>query len=393
MNEYYVKALFFVMVSALLFGCAAPQVQPTKSLFSPSQLQADQYQPKVDNFVVLLDTSSSMSDEYNGQKKFKIAKDYLNALNQTLPELNYNGALRTFGNISSFPDKSPLLVYEPTKYSTAGFESALNSVKEPGGDSSMPLAKAISATGEDLKSTLGTTAIIIISDGENMDQEPVRAAQNLKDQLGDRICIYPIRIGDDPVGANQMERIAEASSCGFPVTIVGHKTKSTMGDLVERIFLTKVEKPLPKPAPVVKPMDSDKDGVTDNLDQCPNTPLGATVDGRGCWIYEAKVPFDINSTEIKSESYPMLQEEASIMKRNPDLRVEVDGHADSIGTADYNMTLSEKRAEAVKKYFVEQGIDPDRLTTKGFGITKPAASNDTKEGRAKNRRVELTPVQ
>jgi hypothetical protein len=61
MKKYYARALFFVMVSTLLFGCAAPQVQPTKSLFSPSQLQADQYQPKVDNFVVILDTSSSMS--------------------------------------------------------------------------------------------------------------------------------------------------------------------------------------------------------------------------------------------------------------------------------------------------------------------------------------------
>ena len=82
-----------------------------------------------------------------------------------------------------------------------------------------------------------------------------------------------------------------------------------------------------------------------------------------------------------------------IMKKNPDLKVEVDGHTDSTGTAAYNMTLSEKRAEAVKKYFVDQGIDPNRLTTKGFGITKSAASNKTKEGRAKNRRVELTPVQ
>ena len=229
MKKYYVRALFLVISSILLFSCASPQVQPTKPLFSPSQLQADQYQPKVDNFVVLLDTSSSMSDEYNGQKKFKIAKDYLNALNQTLPELNYNGALRTFGNISSVPDKSTLLVYGPTKYSTAGFESALNSVKEPSGDSSMPLAKAISATGEALKSTQGKSAIIILSDGEDMDQRPVEAAQSLKAQLGDRVCIYSIHVGDDPADAKRLERIAETSACGFPVTIVGHKTKSTMG--------------------------------------------------------------------------------------------------------------------------------------------------------------------
>ncbi len=80
------------------------------------------------------------------------------------------------------------------------------------------------------------------------------------------------------------------------------------------------------------------------------------------------------------------------MKKNPDLRVEIDGHTDSTGTAAYNMALSEKRAEAIKDHLVTRGINPERLTTKGFGFTKPAASNDTKEGRAQNRRVEFTPI-
>ena len=155
MKKFYAKALFFVMVSTLLLGCAAPQVQPTISLFSPSQLQADQYQPKVDNFVVILDTSSSMSDEYSGHSKFKIAQDYLSALNQTLPELNYSGALRTVSNIADAHDKSNFLAYGPTRYSTAGFESALNGVKGFGGDSSLPLAKAIAATEKDFKRVQG----------------------------------------------------------------------------------------------------------------------------------------------------------------------------------------------------------------------------------------------
>jgi OOP family OmpA-OmpF porin len=392
MKKYYARALFFVMVNTLLFGCAAPQVQPTKSLFSPSQLQADQYQAKVDNFVVILDTSSSMSDEYSGHSKFKIAQDYLSALNQTLPELNYNGALRTLGNIAGVPDKSTLLVYGPTKYSTAGFESALNGVKGFGEDSSLPLSKAIAATGKDSKSAQGTTAIIIVSDGEDMDQMPVKAVQVLKDQLGDRVCIYTIRIGDDPAGAKQMERIAAIGACGFPVVVVDYKTSSTMGDLVERIFLAKVEKLAPKPVPVAKPMDSDGDGVTDDKDQCPNTPIGATVDARGCWTYAAVVLFDFDSAEIKSEAHPMLNEASDILKKNPEIDFEVDGHTDNIGPAEYNIKLSERRANAVMEYFVSRGIDPNRLTTKSFGCTKPAAGNDTKEGRAKNRRVELTPV-
>lgn len=76
-------------------------------------MQADQYQPKVDNFVVILDISSSMSDGYSGYSKFNIDQDYLSALNKTLPEFNYNGAIRTFGNIANIPDKMTLLVYVP----------------------------------------------------------------------------------------------------------------------------------------------------------------------------------------------------------------------------------------------------------------------------------------
>ena len=139
-------------------------------------------------------------------------------------------------------------------------------------------------------------------------------------------------------------------------------------------------------------MDADRDGVADYLDQCPNTPIGATVDARGCWTYASVVLFDINSAEVKSEAFPMLTEVVLIMKKNPDLNVEIDGHTDSTGTAAYNMALSEKRAEAIKDHLVARGIDLKRFTTKGFGFTKPAANNDTKEGRAKNRRVEFTPI-
>lgn len=391
MNKFYPRALFFVMVNMLLFGCATPQVQPTKSLFSSSQLQTDQYQPKVDNFVVILDTSSSMSDEYSGYSKFKIAQDYLSALNQTLPELEYNGALRTFGNAASAPDKSTLLIYGPTKYSTAGFESALNTVKAPSGDNSIPLAKAIAITGKDLNATQGTNAIIIISDGRNIDQMTVKTVQNLKDQLGDRICIYPIRIGDDPAGAKQMKIIAATGACGFPVEVKNYKTMYSMGDLVEDIFLAKIEKPA-KSVPVAKPTDSDGDGVTDDKDQCPNTPVGATVDARGCWSFETVVLFDFDSTEIKSEAHPILNEASDILKINPEINVKIDGHTDNIGTFNYNMKLSKRRAKAVMKYFVSKGVDTKRLTVKGFGLTMPVASNDTKEGRAKNRRVELTIV-
>jgi OOP family OmpA-OmpF porin len=393
MKKHYLIPLFIIMISTLLISCGGKQVMKTAPSFEPYKFDASQYEPKVDNFLVILDTSSSMGDKYGQKEKSKIAKDFLSAMNQTLPELNYNSALITFGHDAHLPDKSAMVVYGPTKYSTSGFESALNATKGPSGDSSLPLAKAINASGVDLKSTQGFTAVILVSDGEKMDQAPVKAAEALKSQFGDRLCIDTVLVGDNPAGKMTLEQIAKAGGCGISTTADQLASSTKMAGFVEGLFLAK---PAPKPVPMAaapKPMDSDKDGVTDNLDQCPNTPLGATVDARGCWTYAAKVLFDINSAKVKSEAYPMLTEAVLIMKKNPDLKVEVDGHADITGAAAYNMTLSEKRAEAVKKYFVDQGIDPDRLTTKGFGITKPAAGNDTKEGRAKNRRVELTPVQ
>ena len=143
-----------------------------------------------------------------------------------------------------------------------------------------------------------------------------------------------------------------------------------------------------------KPVDSDKDGVPDNLDQCPNTPLGFTVDAKGCLASASSVVlFSFNSADIKPKAYPMLNEAAMKLKENPDLNGRIDGYADSTGNEAYNIDLSERRAKAVKDYLVSKGIDPERLNTNGFGNADPVASNDTKEGRAKNRRVEVKPVQ
>ncbi|MBW1608842.1 MAG: OmpA family protein [Deltaproteobacteria bacterium] len=389
MKKHYLTAFFIVMISALVISCGGKKVMTTAPSFEPYKFNANQYVPKVDSFVVILDTSYSMADKYGNKAKANVAKEFLGAMNQTIPEMNYNGALRTFGNIAYVPDKSTLLVYGPTKYSTEGFGTALNAVKGSNGDSSRALAKAISAAGGDLKSAQGPVNVVIVSDGEDMDQIPVKAAEALKSQFGDRLCIFTVLIGDSPAGKDILDQIAKAGGCGYSTTADQLASSGDMAGFVEGIFLAK---PAPKPAPIAKPMDSDGDGVIDNKDKCPNTPMGATVDARGCWTYAAVVLFDFDSAEIKSEAHPMLDEAVVILKKNPELKVEVDGHTDNIGPAEYNMMLSERRANAVMKYFVDNGVEAERLTVKGFGLTKPAVGNDTKEDRAKNRRVELTPV-
>ena len=99
--------------------------------------------------------------------------------------------------------------------------------------------------------------------------------------------------------------------------------------------------------------------------------------------------FDFNSASLKQESHVELDKLVAIMKANPSIRVEIGGHTDNVGTAAYNMKLSGDRAKSTVEYLVSKGVDVKRIESKGYGMTTPIASNDTEEGRSKNRRIEV----
>lgn len=108
------------------------------------------------------------------------------------------------------------------------------------------------------------------------------------------------------------------------------------------------------------------------------------------WVIASDYLFDFDKSVIKKKYYSKLDEIAVLIKKEPNMRVEVQGHTDSVGTDKYNMGLSLRRANAVRNYFIKKsGIAAKRLTVVGFGESKPVATNETAEGRAQNRRVEL----
>lgn len=176
------------------------------------------------------------------------------------------------------------------------------------------------------------------------------------------------------------------------------------------------------------PVDSDKDGVADYLDKCPNTPMGIKVDENGCPLdsdgdgindVDDKCPdkpgpasnfgcpelkkevrnlfkkamngiqFETGKDIIKKISYPILDQIVAVMELNEEYNLTISGHTDNVGNDDLNMDLSQRRAASVRQYLINKGIDEKRLTSIGYGETKPIADNKTSKGRALNRRVEF----
>ncbi len=117
--------------------------------------------------------------------------------------------------------------------------------------------------------------------------------------------------------------------------------------------------------------------------------LAQATQVKGVEQFQSQITFDFNSSTIKKESYSALDEAVKILKTHNDVHFVIEGHTDNVGTDEYNLNLSRTRAKAVMNYFVAKGIPVARISSQGYGESKPVATNDTEEGRAKNRRVEI----
>jgi OOP family OmpA-OmpF porin len=388
MKRFWLNLLLVFLVGAFVFGCQAHKAGLVNPTFQAKDLnaalQAGDYRQKVDNFYVVLDSSGSVDETYRGYSKFAIANDFLHRMNMAIPEMNLTSGMRTFGATRSPFAQKTKLIYGPTTYTKEGFKSALDTVKWGGGES--PAEMAIDAASDDMNSFRGKTAFIFVGDGQYEGNDPAAATKRLKERYGDNLCVYTMLIGsEEPASVETMRAISDAGKCGFYQSVKYIESPQALSDWIEDVFLVEVVRKAE--APVVFG-DTDGDGVTDNIDQCPDTPAGAPVNEKGCWIID-NVEFDFNKAAIKSEFVNTLVEIADVMKANSNIKVQIDGNTDNIGTAEYNMKLGEKRAMAAKQFLIDQGIAADRISTESFGYSRPAATNSTEWGRDRNRRDEF----
>jgi OOP family OmpA-OmpF porin len=338
------------------------------------KLKSGQYIQNANNFYIIFDKTGSMGNFYAGQLKLNIEKSLVSSFNRTIPDLSLMAGLRTFG--SNYRDFDVTkFVYGIVKYNPDSLDAVIQKLKCPFGDS--PLDVPITAAGNDLRSVQGRIALVIFSDGEDMGNAPVKAATSVKSQYGDNLCIYTVQIGNDENGGKLLDQIARAGGCGFSVKGDKLGSDAEMTNFVERIFLaSKPAMPPPRPAKV------EKKEVMQEAAVQREAPASKEVS------MELLVEFDTGMAAVKPKYNNEIKKVADFMKEYPDTTAIIEGHTDNVGKEAANVKLSQRRADSIKAYLVKKfGIDSSRIKAVGYGPNKPVASNATKEGKQKNRRV------
>jgi OOP family OmpA-OmpF porin len=328
-------------------------------------VSAAEYCP--DNFIFLLDQSGSMYMHYGkppahvkmapDRLKVAIAKRVLSGINDQVPANNYKGTNFT----SALELLAPVQeISRPGLYDRAAMAKALKSIKDDqeifGRET--PLGPGIISMDPVLAKMSGNTAVILVSDGEaNLGTDPETDARAIYSKYPNA-CIHIVSVADtqDKKGKLILNAIHQMKPCSVMAEATTLDTdRAALDKFVRDVFCTQKKEAPPKEEVLIL---------------------------RG-------IHFDFDKYNIKPEWRAVLDEGTQILAKRPNVKITIEGHCDGIGTIPYNQTLSERRARAVFDYFSAKGISSSRMDTVGYGKMKPKATNDTEDGRAINRRVEL----
>lgn len=311
-----------------------------------------------DNFIILHDSSSSMADKYGDtdMQEIEAERQILREKVSTLPELDWQAGIYSFTPGWAWNDlKTHLSV---RTYSKDEFTRAIEALPtKPKGTTR--LKGAMASLDEVLAGLEGKTVIFVFTDGQYTTQSGFPAPGATAKKLAEKydVCFQVISTDEDKAQYEAVMNIAEASECSGTISfsqLLGHP--EWMTDVLFRVEQKVVSKPMPKETGKIQ---------------------GAVL-------------FAFDSSTINEAAAKELIELSIFLNLNKDKRVVLAGYTDIVGTEDYNMKLSQRRAQSARTYLHEKmGIDKSRITLSWFGKSDPAASNDTEEGRMKNRRVTI----
>jgi outer membrane protein OmpA-like peptidoglycan-associated protein len=362
--------IFSLMFGILFTGCAS---------FRPVDLnpkiKSGQLVQKMDNFVVLFDKSSSMGElrkpMANELTRLIHGKDATKNMIATIPEIKLNAGLRTF-----WADETAL-IYGMTSLVKEDYTKAINSIENV--NHRTPLGKAITAAGVDLKGAAGNSAIIIVSDFSEVpgidDIRPatvMAAITKVNAEYGDKLCVYAIQVGYALDGKELSEQIVQNVEGGYTVNADKLVTPAAMAAFVEKVisgncsrYKELVAKPKEKFVIVAaEPMVEEKVVAAVSETKAEEKIIVLAFED---------VHFDFDKSTLKPEAQAILKRNIQMLKDNPKAKVRIAGYTSASGTEAYNQKLSERRANSVQEYLINEGvITPDRLSTIGYGETNPA---------------------
>jgi len=364
------KVALLIIAVAALIGCATK-----KAVYTPvdvsSNAKAAGLVQCIDNANFVLDKSDSMNTQHGNASRLDIGKQAVSDMAQSIPAgVKKSPYVRLFGSERVAGSESTWLV------TGTDIQQIMAQIGNRGLGRT-PMAKAITAAGEDVKGQSGKSAIILVSDfehivgagGEIDDINPknvMEAASKLKAAYGDKVCIYPIQVGKDAEAKKLADQIVATVGCGFVENADNLQTPAAMGAYVQKLFFCP---PPPKPpeerAAVVAP---------------PGVPGVDRLDA---------VYFDFDKFELKPEARETLKKNADWLANNPAKKVVIEGNCDERGTSEYNMALGQRRAESAAKYLNTLGIRADRISTISYGEDRPICKESNEECWSKNRRADF----
>ncbi len=362
-RNWLVILLAITLVSTGLFTSESRALEiVTAEDIQQNVIEKESFIKVVDNFIVLFDASRSMADTYpaSGSQQIEAAKEILRQQNAVLPELGWNAGLFTFTPWKSYYD---LATYDKAAYGNA-IES-LPSTRTAGDwvQNTTPLADGIDRLDPLLSGLSGKTAVFIFTDGTYQRVEPKKlwpmdAIKAVAEKHPDT-CFYfissakpgkPQKLLNDMAGVNVCSRV-------IPFDEI-YKNPIYGGGILYLV-------------------DSTKEVVT----MAETRIAGAKV---------GNIHFEFDKSDILPQYAAELDKLGKFMQETPNATTALAGFCDNTGDEEYNLWLSQQRAESVANYLKQNfGIAPERIATFWYGKTNPIADNSTPEGRAQNRRVEV----
>jgi OOP family OmpA-OmpF porin len=369
--------LFAIFIQACALGCATTQAPAPLSL-SPV-VPGPGESVNVQQAMLVFDSSASVVEADAFQSQRRVFRGFVDGM----PQGSYHAGSLAFGGY----DRETLPLAPFARPPLVEHAAGLTELRE-----GTPIDRVLAEVKDSLAGKSERAAVVLFSDGLPTDSvgreletgAVLEEARALAGAYRGTVCFHTVQTGNDPAGTVFLQALAGVSSCGSYRTLASVSDPASLSQFERQVFLGGA------PARMAGPGDADGDGVTDDRDQCPRTPLGVRADSRGCWVVP-DLQFDTNSATIRPIGRQKLDEEVRpVLLKNPDLRLRIDGHTDARGSDAYNQELSERRAQSVKDYLVAAGVSADRLETRGFGESRPIAPNDTPANLQQNRRTELT---